>query len=396
MKKTIKFYLICIIFLIAKWGYCQDSTTNKFGKGIAVVAKDSSFSMKFGLRVQSLLEISSPLRNDGNLYKDAETRFLIRRSRLKFDGFAYSPKLQYKVELGLSASDLSGANDLTNNTPLLILDAVVKWNFYRNFSVLIGQTKLPGNRERVISSQQLQFVDRSIVNSRFNIDRDAGFMLQHHFMINNIMIREMASITTGEGRNITVEKRGGFDYTARVEILPFGSFTKGGDYVSSDIYREEKPKLSLALGYDYNDNAIRQGGQLGRIMDEERDLKTFITDMMFKYRGFSVMSEYIHKTTTITPLVFDTEGVQTGSFYTGKGFVIQGGYLFRNNFEVAGRYATVIPEQVTQRERMDQYTLGVSRYIVGHNLKIQSDVSYTKEGADDQGLSYRFQVELAF
>ena len=388
--------MICILFLLAKYGYSQDPATNKFGKGIMVIAKDSSFSMKFGLRIQSLLEIESLLRDDGNLYKDAETRFLIRRSRLKFDGFAYSPKLQYKVELGLSAADLSGANDFTSNTPLLILDAVVKWNFYKNFSVSVGQTKLPGNRERIISSQQLQFVDRSIINSRFNIDRDAGFMLHHHFLINNIMIRETASITMGEGRNITVENLGGFDYTARIEVLPSGPFTKGGDYVGSDIYREEKPRLSLALAYDYNDNAKRQGGQLGQIMDEERDLKTLITDMMFKYRGISVMSEYIHKTTSITPLVYNTEGVQTGSFYTGKGFVMQGGYLFKNNFEVAARYATVLPEQVTRRDNIEQYTLGVSRYIVGHNLKIQSDVSYTKEGADDQGISYRFQAELAF
>ena len=55
------------------------------------------------------------------------------------------------------------------------------WNFHENFELWVGQTKLPGNRERVISSANLQQVDRSLLNSRFNIDRDFGFQLRHHF-----------------------------------------------------------------------------------------------------------------------------------------------------------------------------------------------------------------------
>ena len=57
---------------------------------------------------------------------------LIRRSRLKFDGFAYSPKLKYKV-LGLSNRDISGASAFTSNSLRYILDAVLKWNFSGNF-----------------------------------------------------------------------------------------------------------------------------------------------------------------------------------------------------------------------------------------------------------------------
>jgi hypothetical protein len=37
-----------------------------------------------------------------------------------------------------------------------------------------GQTKLPGNNQRVVSSGSLEFTDRTINNSRFNIDRDFG------------------------------------------------------------------------------------------------------------------------------------------------------------------------------------------------------------------------------
>jgi hypothetical protein len=47
------------------------------------------------------------------------------------------------------------------------------------------------------------------------------------------------------------------------------------------------------------------------------------------------------------------------------------------------------------------YTLGISQYIVGHSLKVQSDFSYLVEterieGTDWGRYIFRFQVELAF
>ena len=113
---------------------------------------------------------------------------LIRRARLKFDGFALTPKLRYKLELGLSNRDISGADEFNNNTPRYVMDAVIMWNFFENFELWVGQTKLPGNIERVISSGDLSLVDRSILNSRFNIDRDIGFQLRHLTRIGKTMV----------------------------------------------------------------------------------------------------------------------------------------------------------------------------------------------------------------
>ena len=43
----------------------------------------------------------------------------------------------------------------------------------------LDKLKLPGNVERVVSSANLQLIDRSLLNSRFNIDRDLGIQLRH-------------------------------------------------------------------------------------------------------------------------------------------------------------------------------------------------------------------------
>ena len=180
----------------------QEISKIKFGKGLYnAVAEDSSFSIKFGLRFQTLYIGVQDL--ESNEYSD---RFLTRRARLKFDGFAFSPKLVYKVELGISNSDISGG-DLVQlgYASSIILDAVLKYNFTGNWTVWFGQTKLPGNMERVVSSQQLEFVDRSALNSRFNIDRDKGIQLHY----DGEYFRSISSISSGERRNVMVDNAGG-------------------------------------------------------------------------------------------------------------------------------------------------------------------------------------------
>ena len=116
--------------LIVSASFAQDTINTKFGKGLYnVVSKDNSFSMKFAIRMQSLYTSESTI-NDSTGMGNGQGQFLIRRARLKFGGHAYSPKLKYKVELGLTNRDISGASSHTKGAPRVILDAVVKWNFY--------------------------------------------------------------------------------------------------------------------------------------------------------------------------------------------------------------------------------------------------------------------------
>ncbi len=205
-----------------QYSAAQEVTENTFGKGlINIVAKDNSYSMRFAARFQSLYTSQWEFP-EYEEFTSGESNMLIRRARLKFDGFAYTPKLEYKLELGLSNRDLSGTSEYTSNAPRMILDAVVKWNFYENFELWAGQTKLPGNRERVISSANMQTVDRSLVNSRFNIDRDIGLQLHHAFRIgNNFVIKEAIAVSQGEGRNITTGNLGGASIYREDRILSF-------------------------------------------------------------------------------------------------------------------------------------------------------------------------------
>ena len=374
-----------------------------FGKGFNLEGKDSSFHLNLAFRMQNL-HVSDWDIVDGE-FENYNAAFLIRRSRIKMKGWALTPKLKYKFELGMTNRDNGGANTLEfRNAQNMILDAWVEWNFYQNFKIKFGQGKLPGNRERVISSADLQFVDRSQLNSRFNIDRDVGLQFGHHFVLGeNFIVKEVIAVTQGEGRNITAGYFDGMAYTFKVEVYPFGAFASKGDYVGSAIKYEEKPKLAVLAAYHISNNAVRERGQLGSFIKDEngtyygKDISSFFVDLMFKYKSLSVMAEYANRQVEDdNPDVFDENMNVIGTFYTGSAYNVQAGYMLKGNWEIAARYTNVVPDTGVGVEE-NQYTLGLSKFVVGHKLKVQTDVTLIeKDATDDKSFLWRTQVDFHF
>lgn len=389
-------FLICTLTL-----FSQTNSPTSFGNGLFnIVGKDSSWTAKIGARMQ-ILAISSWDDSNGGTFDNPEQNFLVRRARLKFDGFVHSPKLVYKLELGLSNRDISGTSIYTGNTPRYVMDAVIKWNFYKNFVLWFGQTKLPGNIERVISSGDLQQVDRSLLNSRFNIDRDMGFQLRHHFKIGKTaLVREKIALSQGEGRNVTTGNEGGHQYTGRLELLPFGSFKSKGDYKGADLEREVTPKLMMGFTYDMNKNAVRNRSNMGAYMENDlglfqTDISTLFIDFMFKYDGLSIMGEFADRNAD-DPFAKNSDGSLTGDVVqVGNALNLQTGYLLHNDWEVSARYTHVnLDRIITGRNPVDQYTIGLSKYIVGHKLKVQTDISYLSEEFGNNEIMYRLQLDV--
>lgn len=394
----LKLSLTVLLMSFSLFTMAQETNAPKFGKGLLnLVGQDSTWTMNVAARMQFLATANFQEGESG------ESNFLVRRARLKFGGYAFSPKLKYKLELGLSNRDISGASEYTSNAPRYILDAVIKYNFAKNLELWFGQTKLPGNRERVISSGNMQQVDRSLLNSRFNIDRDLGIQLRHHFnLTNNFVVKEIFSIAQGEGRNITTGNIGGHQYTGRVEFLPMGNFTSGGDYSGSDLKREETPKLALGVSYDHNNNAVKNRSNQGSYMTNDigfyqTNINTLFIDAMFKYNGFSFMAEYADRDAD-DPYAKNSDGSLTGAeVQVGRGLNLQTGYLFNNDLEVSGRYTNIeLDKTVTGKDAENQYTLGISKYIVGHKLKIQSDISVLDITNSNKQIMYRLQFDIHF
>tara|TARA_R110002126_G_scaffold120282_4_gene261477 strand:- start:5006 stop:6175 length:1170 start_codon:yes stop_codon:yes gene_type:complete len=388
----LKFLLIITALILSPLqAMAQEVEVKTLGKGIVFESEDQSYSVKLGMRFQSLYIGEWNLENDE--YSD---QALVRRARLKLDGYIYSEKFTYKVQLGFSNRDTrnSSTGGLTqnSNTANIILDAVIKYNPVSDFEIWFGQTKLPGNREKLISSQNVQFVDRSLLNSSFNLDRDMGIQLRNKSTFGNIIIKQMAAVSIGEGRDITSKNPGGYSYTGRVELLPFGDFSGKGDYTGPDLEREEQIKLSVGASYDFNDGAVRSRGHTGSFIFTnggeliKNDLHTFEADIMIKYQGLSAHSEFANR-----------EAQKDTGFGTGSAFMGSIGYVFGNNFGIAGRYASLKTDDTfSSLPEHSEKTLALSKYLSGHNLKIQASAGYLDYVSRDDILRLQVHMEIAF
>jgi phosphate-selective porin OprO and OprP len=396
MNRAQRLFLL-LLFFCASWPAIAQIEVSpspyfSYGKGLGITSPDSLFMLNIRFRIQNRLAF---MTESGSNLDIAQVEARVRRLRLRFDGFIYTPRLSYLIQLAFSRSDMDFDD---TGVPNIIRDAMIIYAITNNFSIGVGQTKLPGNRQRVNSSGDLQFADRSIVNATFNIDRDFGLQLYYNNNIQGLNYVLRGAISSGDGRNITSSDRG-LAYTGRIEVLPWGKFTNGGDYFEGDLARETSPKVSIGLTYSSNQNAIRTGGQLGRYLYDSRDIITNMADFLIKYNGWAFASEFLHRDAT-DPITVNDQGDQR-YVYAGHGMNFQGSYLFKNNYEFALRYSYVKPDSVIQllEERTRQYTFGASKYIRGHRLKLQTDLTYEQntwlqgEVPDHDNWQVRLQIE---
>ena len=372
----------------------DERATIRFDQGLGFHAPDSTFGMNLRFRVQNRVGFATVSESDLNI-EEVDAR--IRRLRLRLDGYTNSQKLTYYIQLSFSRGDQDWDN---TGMPNLIRDAMVYYNIDSNLYIGFGQGKLPGNRQRIISSGEQQFTDRSIVNNAFNIDRDFGLMAYFTKSLGGIVFNIKGAISSGEGRNALASDNG-LAYTGRVELLPMGKFKGNGDFSEGDQVHESRPKLSLAGGYSYNHKAQRAGGQRGKYLFEARDIVTWYFDAVFKYQGFSFYNEYMNRFTDF-PITYSTELGENSPVYVfnGYGFLSQASYYFKNKLEVGLRYSFVKPSiGISSLEpQVKEYSLGVTRYLYKHKVKFQSNVIYHQRELLASAIIARwflhFQVEL--
>jgi len=293
----------------------------------------------------------------------------------------------------MAAPELRSGLDATAQqegyTGKVLLDAALKWKFHPNFELWVGQERTRGSYEGFLPAFAMQLVNKSQFNSMFNYNRDIGFQLLGSYG-DKFIIRPQLRWTLGDGRNIVTNNNGGFQYMARVEVLPFGKFN---EVFNTDFKREPTPKLAIGATLDFNHNAARQKGNAGRFMIDDQgnqfysNVFTFLADAVFKYQGFSANSAFAVRTVERSEL----------GFHEAVGFHLQGGYLLENNYEFAFRYGIVAPIGRKVAPGSREYLIGVSKYINGHPLKVQTDIGLIRNTVFQRTvLQYRFQIVAGF
>lgn len=403
--------LILIVFSISSYAQVKDSTESKkktvqdfknmmspyysYGNGLGITSPDSLYQVNIRFRMQNRISYN---HNDG---EEDNIDGQIRRLRLRFDGYIGDPKFGYSMQLSFAAGDVGKAEEGKNTN--IIRDAMIFYYPNKHWSLGFGQTKLPGNRQRVNSSGALQLTDRSINNADFNIDRDFGFQVlynkrnQEKF---SYILR--GAISTGEGRNWTNFKDTGLAYTGKVELFPLGEFTKGGSNYEGDLVHEQTPKLMLSGAYSYNDRAHRTAGMLGDDIagGGTANIKSLFLDAMLKYRGWNLMYSYMNRNSDNVLFYNPTDISDFNYIYNGEGMDFQGSYTFPKHWEVIGRYSTqTVDKDIFEfTPNTNQYTLGLTKYIWEHAFKLQAEFTYEQQkfyNLEKKNNWYaRFQIEI--
>ncbi|MBE8722568.1 porin [Sphingobacterium pedocola] len=393
-KASIALLSILSLSDFAKAQERDDRATILNFKGIQYTSKDSLFYTNFRFRMQNRLKFTNVL--DGESNNDIEAR--IRRLRMRMDGYIYTPKISYTVQLAFTRGDQDFDD---SGIPNIVRDAVIFYNFTDDFYISFGQNKLPGNRQRVTSSGSQQFAERSLVNASFNVDRDFGLSLNLSKKIGDMPFNAKAALSTGEGRAVN-STDDGFAYTGRVEFLPLGQFTNDGDYSEGDIEREEKPKLSIGVGYSYNDRTTREAGQTGKFVQNPFTLETAFADAIFKYQGFAYQAEYMQRDVDNPLNTVDDDDAEETYAYKGWGLNQQTSYLLNHGYEIAGRYTLLQPHSHIRafESQTEVIELGLTKYMKAHRLKFQLNSNYTfKDGhfnntKQKNAWGGTFQIEL--
>jgi phosphate-selective porin OprO/OprP len=364
-----------------------------FGKGLGLTSPDSLFQLNIRFRIQNRIGY---IQNED---KEASYEGQIRRLRLRLDGYVGDPKFLYVIQLSFAPGDVGEIQEGDNIN--IIRDAAVYYRPNKNWNFIFGQTKIPGNRQRINSSGALQLTDRSINNADFNVDRDFG--LQAYYLNENpeqISYNLKTAVTTGEGRNWTKSPDNGVALTGKVELFPLGSFSKDGSNFEGDLFRESKLKLLISAAYSQNNWARRTQGQLGDDLFEQRTMKSILADAMLKYNGWSAMAAYMNRSAK-NPITYNPVDITEFNYvFVGSGMDYQLSYTFPDNYEVIGRFSTQkVHDDISDlAPDTKEYTFGVTKYIWEHAFKLQTEFTWDKlsffDGSTKDNWYIRFQIEI--
>ena len=367
---------------------------NKMALPVAVSYSKNGFEMRtdnnqFSLAIQNRVQarFAEPFDSDPRTLADLdrnENSFMIRRARTKLNGHAYAPWLKYYLQYDWSQPVLRDLN--------LTIDK------YQWAQVRVGRGKVSYNNERVTSSGNQQFVNRSIVNDVFTVDRQQGIEVKgnlfpgtwHDF---TYYIGAFTGLGIGERNN----DDGNMMYSGRLQWNALGGEMQ---FNQSDLGFHEQPALNISVAANTNrsqctafetdsrscrrlidvnaagnakyrdpsDNAAT-GAQNGQYA-----INQMMEEVHFKWGGFSFLHE-LHAKRIKDTVNNDEETKLLGGFMQAGYFPHRRINFMPNNMEIAGRYAFVDMNTNRDNDKQTEVSAVINYFLEGHFNKLSLQLS---------------------
>jgi len=333
------------------------------GEGATLETGDS-YALNIKARMQLRYELAISPPNDAGDQTTSQ-QVGIGTARLYFGGHALTRKLKYLVQLAFAARDYrDGAT-----SPLY--DAYLDWSPHRDFSVKVGQYFVPFDRLRTVSEWALQTGERPQPVQQLSLDRDVGVTFYSNSLFaDDSPLALRLGVFGGSGTTLLGTKDPGVLTVGRLELRPLG---KLDDDREGDLERRPKPAIAIgaAAAQNWNTNRVRSGSG-GYYQSGTVDYFHAAADVVFKWRGVALQGEMILREAG-DDLVSGTDPSAPEYSQSGRGWIVQGSYLFATPIELVARLSGLYardgtdPAFVASTEATGQELSGaVNYYINGH------------------------------
>ncbi len=383
LKTIVAAFLFLFVYnAIAQVQIKTESKEFQLGDGLRFNINDGDYKFKIGGFIQGVYQHEKTVGSLANNYMNAKNAYFT------LSGSMLKEKVSFLLQ-----------NNFSNGKPLL--DAWFAYSPISNLKITFGQKQtFTNNREMTFFEDKLQFVDRGIFSTQFsNLGREFGVFFESEFQEGDFFIKPKIAVTSGDGLNSfgvnsTDIDEGGLKYGGRVDILPLGKFKEGNDGYIADLKHEDKLKILAGTAFSYNVGASNKVGEghgdfvlysnTGRV--KLPDYRKFYEDILFKYKGFSLLAEYVNSSATTLDNTFLNAGATRPLYLTeiseylvlGDGYNVQTGYVTKSGYSLDLKYEKLNQEfdnNASLLSNQEAFTIGLTKYFKGNNLKIQSSVS---------------------
>lgn len=376
VKKKLFYFLTLTALMagfswVAKAGDDDNRVEALLKKGIRFQTKDGKYSLTINPQIQ-IRYANDIIEGAGN---DAHS-IMVRRAYVGFSGHAVTEAFTYNLRLNI----LPGAN--AND---ILYYAWLNYKFTDSFNLLAGLHKLAFNRQEMTSDGKLQFIDRSLANERYNLDRSIGLMARGK--PGNEKIEYYLTIANGRDTRTAMNANQELAYLARVVFNPLGDY---GNH-EGDIEESDEFALTVGLGGELHHEETTVSANQDQVI-------TGTGDVGFKYQGFSFETGAFYRATdpgaaaaTVTDFGYYA---QAGYFFLPKKFEIalrvsslfddlgnDGGGVYFNNGSLSnlGGAADAVDEG-TDSDNEHEYSLALNYYFSGHKVKLQGQYTFMLDG----------------
>ena len=310
-------------------------------------------------------------------------------------------RARFKIDAQLGAESLTLYTETELDGPVL-LDLRVTYEPSDVFGIRVGQWKPEYNRERRDSSGAQTFVDRSIVNREFTIDRQQGAMLFGRAEGGGPTDFSWWTGVFGGGGRGSGNDGGELMYMARLQWNPFGRVL---GFSQSDLNRRPEPAGSVAVAAVRNRSRYTRfssdgGGELAGFERGEVDqyeIEQWVIETALQWRGFAWQQEWHRK---------DIHDRVAGGETRLEGFYAQASYFpsaawsaWPQPLELGFRYAVVDPDTAQSADQRDEYTVVANWFFHGHRNKLTLDyarLDFDEPTGQETAWRTRLQWDVSF